>query len=259
MTELTAEDPGNPKRTRRTLIATLIALSLAAAAIAVTWQLLIRYVVPMAIPPLNPARAAIVARRVEVVFDDAEQSWTNYYNARGRAEPKPAELVFFTRTQPSACIGAGAATGPFYCPKDDVAGFDLAFLDTLEGEMYRDAELGTAIVVARIIASHVQNSNGAGLIPAEGEDAFSRERVLQADCLAGVWAGMAEGRVGAIPAGFYTRLLSKAQEITGEIARSGINGEPTLSPFLLKDGAAREAAFARGYDAIDPVVCREFH
>lgn len=258
MSQISIDDPANQKPNRKGLLAGIVGLSLAAAAVAVTWKILFNFIVPIAIQPINPERAARVAHRVEVVFDDAEKSWTRYYTERGHEEPQPPNLVFFTRSQPSKCAGAGAAVGPFYCPIDLVAGFDLGFLDTLESEMSREAELGTAIVVARILASHVQRSNGAGLVPAEGSDDFSRERVLQADCLAGVWAGMAEGRVGTIPTGFYSRLMTKAQQVTKDIASAADGVDTTLSPFALFDGISREAAFARGYDTIDPTVCRDF-
>ena len=246
--------------TRRRLATILLALAAAVAISGVTGTFIWKFlsvrsdIDPM--PELSAERAAGVSRRVGVAFDDAELSWAHWFRSRGLSVPPPAELVLFTNALPSPCAGSAPATGPFYCPIDDTAAFDLVFLNALEKRMDRDSGLGTALVVARVMAEHIQAALGVPDAAIGREDPeFTRGLALQADCLAGVWAGMAANRLGTVPPGFYARLMQRAQYLSEQKSGHGQADQPALDIFLFSDDQARETAFRSGLSSRDPRSC----
>jgi predicted metalloprotease len=254
--ETTAEPAAERPQSRRRVVATLLVLAALAASGSLAWRWYGDRAGIVPLPPLSRERAAVIGRRVGVVFDDAERSWAQWFRARGLAAPAPARLVLYSLARPSPCLAAAPATGPFYCPIDATASFDLAFLNALEEQMRREGELGTALVVARVMAEHIQATLGAPDAAAgSGDAAFNRAHALQADCLAGVWAGMAADRLGAVPPGLYARVMDRGNGVNLEHVTGGRPEQPALDIFLYSDDEAREQAFRRGLAASGPEAC----
>lgn len=241
---------------RRRLIMTLLAVIVVLACAALTWQLVETKRMNDPLPPVSSERALIVSRRVGVAFDDTQQTWRNWFRSRGLPTPRSAELVLYSNAQPTPCSGTSPMGGPFYCPLDDKASFDLVLLNQLEKRMDREAGLGTALIVARVVSEHIQGALGVPpAVAASNREDFSRMHTLQADCLTGVWAGLAKGRIGTVPPGFYRRLLSAGRLLTILYVNGGRPEQPALDIFLLDDLAAREAAFQDGFEARSPEAC----
>src|SRR5688572_8085729 len=60
---------------------------------------------------------------VSFVLDDAQETWTDLLGESYR----PAKLVLFTGMTQTGCGYGSAASGPFYCPRDQQVYIDLAF------------------------------------------------------------------------------------------------------------------------------------
>lgn len=66
-------------------------------------------------------------------------------------------MVLFTDAVNTACGGASAAAGPFYCPADQTIYMDLCFIEELRTRF--DAEGGDfsiAYVIAHEVGYHIQ-------------------------------------------------------------------------------------------------------
>lgn len=104
----------------------------------------------------------------------------------------PAQTVLFSGSTEGACGFASSASGPFYCPRDQMVYVDLSFFDTILTRLgARGGPLAKAYVIAHEYGHHVQNLfgvlNTSGRIQDTGPDSDIVFTELQADCLAGIW------------------------------------------------------------------------
>jgi predicted metalloprotease len=108
--------------------------------------------------------------------------------------------VLFSEAVESACGFAEAATGPFYCPLDGKVYLDLSFFEELKTRFGAPGDFAQAYVIAHEVAHHVQNRLGITRKVHELRSRLSTPEAnqlsvmveLQADCLAGVWANLAQ-------------------------------------------------------------------
>lgn len=97
---------------------------------------------------------------VSVTLADTEEVWTDVFRSQVGAVYSPPTLVLFKGSTQSACGGASAASGPFYCPPEKKAFLDTDFFTTMERQMGAGGDFAAAYVVAHEIAHHVQNELG---------------------------------------------------------------------------------------------------
>ena len=150
--------------------------------------------VPTGAPTNDPA-----AEFVSVVLADTEETWTRVFASAGKQYRDPV-LVLFNDAVQSACGGASAASGPFYCPSDQKVYLDLSFFRELDQRFGAPGDFAQAYVVAHEVGHHVQHLLGIDRQVREGQqqsygragsNALSVALELQADCLAGVWGNHA--------------------------------------------------------------------
>ncbi len=130
------------------------------------------------------------------VLTTTEEVWAGIFPQQVGRGYTPPQLVLFSGATQSACGGASAATGPFYCPVDRQAYLDTAFFATLSQQMGAKGDFAAAYVIAHEVAHHVQNELGilgqvmeARARSSQREsNALSVRTELMADCLSGIWA-----------------------------------------------------------------------
>jgi predicted metalloprotease len=128
------------------------------------------------------------------VLGDTEETWNRVFQSMGRRYQEPV-LVLFEGSVQSACGGASAASGPFYCPADQKVYLDLSFFRELDQRFGAPGDFAQAYVVAHEVGHHVQNLLGINRQMREAQQGQGRAGAnqlsvaleLQADCFAGIW------------------------------------------------------------------------
>jgi predicted metalloprotease len=198
---------------------------------------------------------------VDAVTRDAQDTWAQLLGGRYQR----TSVVLFRRATPSACGGADAATGPFYCPGDRKVYLDLSFFSELSQRLGAPGDFASAYVVTHELGHHVQNLLGlfrtrqAG--PASGANSASVALELQADCFAGVWGHAASqsgrfavGRVELDP-GDADEALRAAAAIGDDRLQKMTTGVVMPDRFTHGTSAQRQEWFARGMQTGDPRRC----
>ena len=203
---------------------------------------------------------------VSVTLADTEEIWTEIFRARLGETYAPATLVLFKGTTQSACGGASAATGPFYCPPERKIFLDTDFFTTLERQLGARGDFAAAYVVAHEVAHHVQNELGIlgevnrirAQVSQEQSNALSVRVELQADCFSGLWARQAEARFGSIEPGDIAEAMNAAARIGDDTLQRQAGRAVAPESFTHGTSEQRQRWFARGYEAADIAACDTF-
>ncbi|MEJ6398958.1 KPN_02809 family neutral zinc metallopeptidase [Yoonia sp. 208BN28-4] len=206
------------------------------------------------------------AEFVAVTLADTEEVWADIFNRQVGAPYDPPTLVLFKGATQSACGGASAASGPFYCPPEEKAYLDTDFFVTMEQRLGAGGDFAAAYVVAHEVAHHVQNELGilgqANLIrqqsPRAESNAISVRIELQADCYSGIWARTAQEKFGSLERGDIAEAMNAAAQIGDDtLAR---NAGRTVQPHTFTHGtsAQRQRWFQRGFESGDMTDCDTF-
>ena len=104
----------------------------------------------------------------------------------------PTQTVLFSGSTQAACGYASGATGPFYCPSDQMIYLDLSFFELIQSRFgAQGGPFAEAYVLAHEYGHHVQNLVGVLNTSSFGRDSGPQSETvfteLQADCLAGIW------------------------------------------------------------------------
>ena len=190
---------------------------------------------------------------VATVLADTEDTWTGIF-ADGGGRYQPPTLVLFTGQTSSACGFASAAAGPFYCPGDRKVYIDLAFYRELSNRFHAPGDFAQAYVIAHEVGHHVQNL--LGILPkvnaAQSQvgktqaNALQVRTELQADCFAGVWAHVADGK-GIVEVGDIDEALNAAAQIGDDTLQKQAQGYVVPDSFTHGTAAQRSRWFKRGY------------
>ncbi len=206
------------------------------------------------------------AEFVAVTLADTEEVWKDIFNQQVGTAYNPPVLVLFKGQTQSACGGASAASGPFYCPPEQKAYLDTDFFVTMEQRLGAGGDFAAAYVVAHEIAHHVQNELGilgqANRIRSQSSEAQSNAvsvRIeLQADCYSGIWARAAQQKFGSLERGDIAEAMNAAEQIGDDtLAR---NAGRTVQPHTFTHGTSeqRQRWFVRGLESGDLTSCDTF-
>jgi len=216
--------------------------------------------------PLS-AEDEAAAEFVSVALKDTETVWTDIFRDELGRTYRPATLVLFSGATNSACGGATAQTGPFYCPVDGKVYLDTEFFATLSRQLGAGGDFAAAYVVAHEIAHHVQDELGilgevnavrARVSEAES-NALSVRVELQADCLSGVWARHAAERLGTLEEGDIAEAMNAASRIGDDTLQRNAGQRPMPDSFTHGTSEQRQRWFAQGYKAGSISACDTFN
>ena len=209
--------------------------------------------------PVDPNDPAAVF--VKKILATTEDAWRALLPKMGATYVEP-KLVLYRDSVESACGFQQAAVGPFYCPGDSKAYFDLDFLDDLQKRLGAQGDFASAYVIAHEIGHHVQRLLGTSararaLGESEGAEGGSVRLELQADCYAGVWGSLAKAR-GLLEVGDLEEALGAATAIGDDTLQRRGQGRVTPETFSHGTSQQRVSWLRRGLESGDPRVCDTF-
>jgi uncharacterized protein len=206
-------------------------------------------------PELSPEDKRL-GEFVATVLADTEDVWHKLFRESG-AQYREPKLVLFRGSVKSACGGATASSGPFYCPADESVYMDLDFFDILRDRFgAKGGDFAIAYVIAHEIGHHVQHQNGVlrkvhelrqQLSQAEGNKVHVAME-LQADFYAGVWAHHVRKYLDR---GDIEEALSAATSVGNDAIQKRTQGYTVPESFTHGTSEQRMYWFKHGFDTGD--------
>lgn len=154
------------------------------------------------------------------ILAGTEDVWTEQFQKMGLTY-EPPTLVLFTGSVQSACGGATASVGPFYCSGDQKLYIDLSFFSTMKQQLGADGDFAYAYVIAHEVGHHVEYLLGTltdahqkmnSMSDTEANKISVRLELL-ADYYAGVWAHYDNERFASLEDGDIEEAIDCAQKI----------------------------------------------
>ncbi len=192
------------------------------------------------------------------VLGYTEDVWSRLFMEAGKQYRYPTMKLFSGQTQ-SACGGATAASGPFYCPADEKVYLDTSFFAQLAQDLNAPGDFAQAYVIAHEVGHHVQNLLGYtdqldALRPRLSEvenNEYSVKLELQADFFAGVMLHHANRMQNIIEPGDVQEALRAATAIGDDTLQRRSGQAPRKETFTHGTSDQRERWFRKGLDTGD--------
>ena len=174
----------------------------------------------------------------------------------------PAETVLFSDYTQAACGYASGATGPFYCPNDQMIYLDLSFFETMTSRFgAQGGPFAEAYVLSHEYGHHVQNLLGiletSGAARSSGPQSMSVFTELQADCLAGIWVYHATetGYLEPISYEELSQALNAAASVGDDVIQRQTQGYVVPEAWTHGSSEQRLAALQDGLESGDVNTC----
>lgn len=204
---------------------------------------------------------------VNAVMKDAQESWQSTLGGRYQM----TRAVIFRDAVQSTCGFAQSATGPFYCPADQLVYLDLGFFNELRSRFGAPGDFAQAYVLAHEVGHHVQHLLGIDSqvrqlqqARPDQQNALSVRLELQADCFAGVWGHAAarpgraaQGKVELEP-GDVEEGLNAAAAIGDDRLQRMAGARVAPDRFTHGSSEQRVSWFRRGFESGDFKACETF-
>ena len=203
---------------------------------------------------------------VSVVLADTEEIWSAVLKDQAGIAYSEPRLVLFSGAVQSACGGASAAMGPFYCPGDQQVYLDTDFFDMMAQRMGAGGDFAFAYVIAHEVGHHVQNLTGVlgevnslrGRLDEQDANAVSVLTELQADCYAGLWARHAQDRFGSIEEGDLKEAMGAAAAVGDDAIQASAGRTPMPDSFTHGSSEQRQEWLMRGFRTGELAQCDTF-
>ena len=194
----------------------------------------------------------------KIIFRDTELVWDEQFQKMGKTYTKPT-LVLFTGKVETACGGADAAVGPFYCPGDSKVYIDLSFYKVMEEKLKAGGDFARAYVIAHEVGHHVQRLLGYSAKADDAKRSGRKEEAnrasvrleLQADYLAGVWAHYAQEKFKYLQPGDVENALHAANNIGDDFLQKQARGRVVPDSFTHGTSKQRTRWFQEGFKTGD--------
>ena len=171
-------------------------------------------------------------------------------------------LVFYQGGTRSGCGAASSAMGPFYCPADQGIYIDTSFYDQMERQMGAGGDFARYYVMAHEFGHHIQYLTGMAdqVRSAQQQNPSQANRLqvameLQADCYAGVWAGLNRN---AIEPGDFEEGMNAASAIGDDTLMRGAGRQVNPENFTHGSSAQRMQWLRTGLQTGDEDQCDTF-
>jgi hypothetical protein len=205
-------------------------------------------------PESNAARVF-----VSKVLGNTERVWAKILPQQAGVSYQDPHLVLFTGQVNSACGGASASTGPFYCPGDQKVYIDLSFFDELKTRFRAPGDFAQAYVIAHEVGHHVQKLVGTsdkvnrqhGRVSETEYNRLSVRLELQADFYAGVWAHHAQEMRNILDEGDIEEALTAANAIGDDRLQKQAQGRVVPDSFTHGTSQQRIRWFKKGFSSGD--------
>ena len=200
------------------------------------------------------------------ILGETEDTWSRVLPEQTGVRYQPVNLVLFRGQTRSACGGARAAMGPFYCPIDKKVYLDLSFFSQMKQKLGGGGDFAYAYVISHEIGHHVQDLLGTlGKVQSAEQraagaqrNALSQRIELQADCFAGVWAANANKKDNFIQPGDVEKAVSTAQAIGDDTLQERSQGYAVPDSFTHGSSAQRVRWLKAGLDSGKVSACDTF-
>ncbi|WP_338418414.1 neutral zinc metallopeptidase [Paracoccus suum] len=202
---------------------------------------------------------------VSTVLASTEDVWQKVLPEQTGVQYTDPSMVLYSGQVQSACGGASAAMGPFYCPNDQKVYLDTSFFSQMQDRMGAGGDFAYAYVISHEIGHHIQNL--IGVLPkvtqmrqraSEADsNALSVLTELQADCFAGIWGRQASQNL-KITQEDFSEAIGAAGAVGDDRLMEGAGRVPMPDSFTHGSSADRQKWFARGFESGEIAKCNTF-
>jgi predicted metalloprotease len=185
------------------------------------------------------------------------KTWSKIFTENNIGTYEEPGMVLFSDSVETACGGATAASGPFYCPADRKVYMDLVFFEELKTRFgAKGGDFAIAYVIAHEIGHHVQTLLGTSQKVRQAQQGknqvqankYSVALELQADFYAGLWAHYNKD---LLEAGDIKEALSAAHAVGDDAIQSKMQGHVNQESFTHGSSEQRMKWFMKGYESGD--------
>ena len=196
---------------------------------------------------------------IRTLVADNEDVWSQIFK-ENNIQFEPAGMVLFRGQVQTACGGATAASGPFYCPGDKKIYMDMAFFEDLRSKFgAKGGDFAVAYVLAHEYGHHIQNVLGTSTKMRQAQEGKSEAVAnklsvaleLQADFYAGVWTNYNERKNQMLEAGDIEEALSAANAVGDDAIQSKMQGQVVPDSFTHGSSDQRMKWFTKGFKTGD--------
>lgn len=212
--------------------------------------------------------ASAYANEACAALASLNRTWAPVF-ARNNLRFEQPELVLYPSgpVTTRGCGNASSAAGPFYCPADMGIYLDTTFFDQLarmSGARITGSQGNFArlYVIGHEYGHHIQNITGINqqLRAAQRANPQAANRMqvameLQADCLAGVWAGKNRD---LLEAGDFEAGMMAASSIGDDTLSQGSGRAINPENFTHGSSQQRMAALRRGLESANMAECNVY-
>jgi uncharacterized protein len=187
------------------------------------------------------------------VLADTEDVWNQIFAENGGDYEEPG-MVLFSDVVQTACGGASAATGPFYCPADQKIYMDLRFFEELQTRFgAQGGDFAIAYVIAHEVGHHIQTLMGTSGKVRQLQQGMSTSKAnelsvaleLQADYYAGMWARYNQQY---LEKGDIQEALSAAEAVGDDAIQKRTTGQVVPDSFTHGTSRQRMKWFLKGFE-----------